>query len=471
MKLRLLVLPLFTLAANSPVALTREWTDVTGRHRIQAEFSGVIMGKVQLKKASGEIVSVPLERLSDADQEHVRSLARTVGNRKPSSLQDEPMRSEQPRPPKKPDRPEEADPSQNTSNQPTDRPVVAACSADDARTAVPPAGDFSMKRLNTFAFPMHLRDLAYSPDGKTLVVVTSEAGNLGGRGGAVELWDVASGRKRGVFLDASALVCCAAFSHDGKVLALGGERGLRLFHMENGQEMPDIKTPLTAAGFYRIQDMAFSPTENMLAYVSLDEVQWVMLDVSTGKLQRVFVGRPEGVSFSPDGRTIAMTDAQKGGIRLWSVADGRELEATAVSDGPSVAHPGPKRSFVAVGSKGNKWFIWDTSTNRAVGASLGPGMVVNLAVSPDGRWLVSHWIPPGNTSGLIRGGKADICIQDLATGKIMAKIPGPWSGTSPIAFSPDGRILAVGEAAETLRTMNLSFYSLYGDISPGSNTP
>ena len=476
MKLRLLLLPLLVLAVNSRVALAREWTDVTGKYKVEAEFGGVIAGKVRLKKASGEIVTVPLERLSEADREHIQSLARTGSKRKPHPSQEEPESYEEVDTPKKPERSEETDPLQNTNTQPTRRLGVAAAPADDARTAVPPAGAFALKKLKTVAFPLRLQDLAYSPDGKTLVVVTIDPERFVHKptysGGAVELWDAASGRKRGVFLDASALVRCATFSRDGKVLALGGIYGLRLFNTENGKEMTDIKTSPRPGGSFRIRDMAFSPTENMLACVSLDEVDVQLLDLSTGKFQLIpsplAHSRADSVSFSPDGRTIAMIASQKAGgarCRLWSVADGRELDTTAVSNAPSVTHPGPKRRFVVVGNKEQCawWFIWDTSTNRAVRVSFGPGSVINLVISPHGRWLVSDSLLPGR--------KFELCIRDAATGKIMAKLPAPSEWASPIAFSPDGRILAVGEAAETDKTMNLSFYSLYGNISPVSITP
>ena len=61
------------LAAAEAVA--REWSDTTGKFRVQAEFVASRNGKVILEKPDGSIISVPLEKLSAADQAFVRSLA------------------------------------------------------------------------------------------------------------------------------------------------------------------------------------------------------------------------------------------------------------------------------------------------------------------------------------------------------------------------------------------------------------
>jgi len=62
---------LFHLA--SP-AFARTWTDTQGR-TIEAEWDGLANGKVQLKRADGRVVSVPLEKLSAEDQEFAKRQA------------------------------------------------------------------------------------------------------------------------------------------------------------------------------------------------------------------------------------------------------------------------------------------------------------------------------------------------------------------------------------------------------------
>ncbi|MFH1918631.1 MAG: SHD1 domain-containing protein [Planctomycetota bacterium] len=49
----------------------RTWTDDTGKHKTEAEFISHEDGVVKLKKADGQVVELPLERLSGADREWV----------------------------------------------------------------------------------------------------------------------------------------------------------------------------------------------------------------------------------------------------------------------------------------------------------------------------------------------------------------------------------------------------------------
>jgi mono/diheme cytochrome c family protein len=57
----------------SGAASAREWSDATGIFKVEGELVAVQAGTVTLKKADGSVVSVPLEKLSVADQEFVKS--------------------------------------------------------------------------------------------------------------------------------------------------------------------------------------------------------------------------------------------------------------------------------------------------------------------------------------------------------------------------------------------------------------
>jgi hypothetical protein len=68
-----------SILALAPTALRAEmrtWTDDTGRFSIEAEFIEVLEGKVRLKKADGQIISLPLAKLSTDDQAFLRELMR-----------------------------------------------------------------------------------------------------------------------------------------------------------------------------------------------------------------------------------------------------------------------------------------------------------------------------------------------------------------------------------------------------------
>ncbi|MBW3600098.1 MAG: hypothetical protein KY475_22850, partial [Planctomycetes bacterium] len=57
---------------DAPQRQARTWTDSTGRHRTQATLLDLAGGAVRLEKSGGDVVSVPLERLSRSDQQYVR---------------------------------------------------------------------------------------------------------------------------------------------------------------------------------------------------------------------------------------------------------------------------------------------------------------------------------------------------------------------------------------------------------------
>ncbi|MDZ7617548.1 MAG: SHD1 domain-containing protein, partial [Patescibacteria group bacterium] len=72
--------------------VARTWTDTTGTYRIEAEFVDVVEGKVHLKRADGSVIAVPLDKLSDADRDHIkRLLAESLKTMPQPSLMPGPM--------------------------------------------------------------------------------------------------------------------------------------------------------------------------------------------------------------------------------------------------------------------------------------------------------------------------------------------------------------------------------------------
>jgi hypothetical protein len=54
----------------------RTWTDVKGKHTVEAKFGGMAFGTVTLTKRDGTSVKVPLEELSDEDKEWISTRAK-----------------------------------------------------------------------------------------------------------------------------------------------------------------------------------------------------------------------------------------------------------------------------------------------------------------------------------------------------------------------------------------------------------
>ncbi len=75
---RLVHLLMYVLAGwlGAATLIAREWSDSTGQFRIEAELHAVTSEGVQLRKPTGEIVTVPLTRLSAADQRYAQTAVR-----------------------------------------------------------------------------------------------------------------------------------------------------------------------------------------------------------------------------------------------------------------------------------------------------------------------------------------------------------------------------------------------------------
>lgn len=62
------------LVALSTSTAAREWSDITGNFRVEAELVAVRGDSVRLRRGDGRVISVPINKLSDRDRRHLQSL-------------------------------------------------------------------------------------------------------------------------------------------------------------------------------------------------------------------------------------------------------------------------------------------------------------------------------------------------------------------------------------------------------------
>ena len=268
----------------------------------------------------------------------------------------------------------------------------------------------------------------FSPDGDTL---TTWSADRWGENGNVRLWDVATGTLRNTSAVPAGTVYNMRFSPDGSILATG--------NWDGNVHLWDVATGTLRDTFngnnYPVQVMRFSPDGSILATGNENDEKVRLWDVSTGTIHRTLhVGEVYGVSFSPDGRTLA-TGSWDGTVRLWDVATGvirQGLEWDSWGDVRNVRFS-PDGRTLAIRLHDGTVHLWDVTTG--VTHKVSTGSASSLSFSPDGRTLAI---------GLHDG---TVHLWDVTTGTVhnILELHHPNANRiSSLSFSPDGSKLAAG---------------------------
>ncbi len=158
------------------------------------------------------------------------------------------------------------------------------------------------------------RSLAYSPDGKFLLVGYDDS--------SVQLLKANTGEHISSTTCNTLAVSALAFTPDGKLFATGNEDGhVSTWDPATGAEIRKIGKHLKA-----VRAVAFSPDGKMLASVG-DDAMVRLWDVATGKALQTIEGHKgtiHAVAFSPDGKTMASAGADQL-VRVWDMATGEPV--------------------------------------------------------------------------------------------------------------------------------------------------
>jgi RNA polymerase sigma factor (sigma-70 family) len=266
-----------------------------------------------------------------------------------------------------------------------------------------------------------------SGDGKRL------ACSVAGRGAC--LWDLATGRQLRRLAGAGAV----AFAPGGKTLAVGGEGMIRLYDVAGGTVLRRCR--LRGADRGGIGPIAFSPDGTRLVAPGRGKTlqRW---DPATGKEIDRLPGHENEIraaAFTPDRKLLATADAD-GSVYLWRPADGGIVRHWRIGTGlNAMALAMDGKNLATAG--GNVIRLWDPAMGKEVRQLVGhQGAVDAVAFSPDRLTLAS-------------GGWQDHTIRlwDVATGKerYQLALPRPHGvnyGSTPLVFSPDGKLLFSGSA-------------------------
>ncbi|MBD2132961.1 hypothetical protein H6F47_11110 [Sphaerospermopsis sp. FACHB-1094] len=239
----------------------------------------------------------------------------------------------------------------------------------------------------------------------------------------------------------SNLVTSVAYSPDGKTLASGGDKTIKLWAVKTGNLLQ------TFTGHSNlVTSVAYSPDGKTLASASNDNTikLWA---VKTGNLLQTFTGHSYwvgSVAYSPDGQTLASA-SNDNTIKLWDVKTGNLLHTFVGHSNSvwSVAYS-PDGQTLASGSRDNTIKLWEVKTGNLLQIFTGHfHWVTSVAYSPDGKTLASA------------SNDTTIKLWEVKTGNLLQIFTGHSHWVTSVAYSPDGQTLASGSGDKTIKIWRL----------------
>jgi WD40 repeat protein len=263
--------------------------------------------------------------------------------------------------------------------------------------------------------------VAFAPNGKRLALAREKS---------IELWDLERREALSLFRDKGR--SAVAFSPDGAmVVAADEEEGLRLWSVTSGQSRH-----LRGVG-RNLLAVAFAPTGKAVASIEHEATHVLLTDIATGRTTRLAPARRGEVvhafAFSPDGKTLA-TGGTDQRVRLWEVATGKEHDLGGERKGNVlVGGTADGKGVYVLGADGTLR-LRERASGELV-RRIGPRGAVKapFAVSPDGALLATR-----ERDGAL--------VVRNASGKQLWADRAVKAGGRCLAFSPDSKVLACGDA-------------------------
>ncbi|MGH7222037.1 MAG: hypothetical protein ACRELF_02305, partial [Gemmataceae bacterium] len=270
-------------------------------------------------------------------------------------------------------------------------------------------------------------DAAFTPDGKTLATYASNS---------ISFWDPVTGKARRRLQFKMQMRCLSA---DGKTKVcsrLDKPNWLIVEDASSGHILID-------AHFAFIQALDVSRDGKILAAVHQASI--TLWDVRGAKLLHEFKGPQtmlrssnRSIALTPDGKQLVLPHSD-GSLHLIDVASGKELRAFEMPPLPRGFHPSqrlghmalsPDGRYLAFGGFVTPLTVCELSTGKRLHDLGRPqGVISGLAFTPNGRFLAMSDYRGTHLFGVL-------------SGKELCKLPTPPGTSNRLVFSPDGRTLA-----------------------------
>jgi WD40 repeat protein len=288
-----------------------------------------------------------------------------------------------------------------------------------------------------------------APDGKSAVCWAENSPML-------RFLDVASGREREFAPGHWRKLSSLTVSSRGEFIAsAGGDHTVRLWDVRNCREFHRWQTPGIGSPF-----VSFAPDGKVLASCVWDGEKRLgtirFWDVASGReLRRFQTEANRYLAFSGDGKvlfsagrcTVQAWDAAQGKLirTMQELAEAKEPPYQIDAEAPfqfweiaAFAATADSKLVAAIVEQAAKerFYLWEATTGKRVPGWSDKGLEAPIAFSPDGQMLaaVKHR----------KGMQYDVVVWEVSTGRERMRIPLKEQGCESIAFSPDGKRLVIG---------------------------
>lgn len=300
-----------------------------------------------------------------------------------------------------------------------------------------------------------VRGLAFSPDGKTLASASLD--------GSVRVWQADTSKELLCIQNHREPVLCVAVSPDGKTLASSGwDPVIQLHDLGTGKAVGK----LTGHKAY-VQGLAWAPDGATLASASLDGSIRVW-NPKTGKEVLTIAEdktRFYSLAFAPDGGTLAASTGAN--VSTWDAKSGKLLHRT--KEPSQMVSFSPDGKLMAGGNI-ELVKIWDAASGRET-RSWERRMELQVGIpEPRARWVIGSAFSPDGKLLAVGFGDGTVCLWETVTGQQLPSLRGHEGLVWKVAFSPDGRSLASGADDSTLLVWDVTGRSLTGNLQPAAPT-
>ena len=281
--------------------------------------------------------------------------------------------------------------------------------------------------------------LKFSPDGRVLAV---------GGYRDLRIIDATSGNERASLSGSTDYVRSIAFSPDGRrIAAAGGAPQLfgeiRIWDVQSHQLVKTMQGHKDC-----IYSIAWSPDGKLIASASYDRMV-KLWDPDIGKEVRNLQDHIDAVfavAFSPDGKRLASA-SQDRTVKIWDVASGKRLYTLSdASDGLTSVAFSPSGDQVAAAGYDKTIYVWQLAADDGhLTQSLiaDQDSLLALVWSPDGKTIVT-----ASTDGTIRFRNTKL--------DLMGMIDRQPDWVQALAVSPDGKWLAAGRYNGSLTVYDIN---------------